>query len=536
MSDVELLDCTLRDGGYVNLWRFGHDNTVSIFERLVAAGVEIIEVGFLDDREPFDIDRTIFPDTASANAIYGGLDHARALVVAMIDIGTCDISNIQPAQDTCLDGIRVIFKKAKLSIAMDYCRQLKQLGYKVFANAVSITSYDDAEYHHLLDEINELEPFAFSIVDTYGLLHSQDVDYYFKTADDYLNEGIAIGYHAHNNFQLAYSNCIECIETPHQHNLVVDGSLHGIGKSAGNAATELLAMYLNDYKGKSYDIAQILEAIDSSILTIYQATPWGYRFKFYMAALNDCHPSYVTYLQDKKKLSIKSINEILSSLEGEKQLLYDEEYVERLYQEYQSCDCDDTAERAAFRELVAGREVLLLAPGNHIYDQKDRVDAYIKEHDPLVISVGFVPEGYGVPYVFLSNSKRYVQLATFLSRPENSIRVIATSNVTKPMGSFDYTFRYSDLTDDEALIVDNPLIMLLKLLDGAEVFHVALAGFDGYTTRPSSDYINPNMEYSFSKEKAEEITADTIASLKRLGVSCPITFVTDSLYAQGVNA
>ena len=50
MKQVKLLDCTLRDGGYVNDWEFGHDNIVTIFERLISAGVDILEVGFLDDR------------------------------------------------------------------------------------------------------------------------------------------------------------------------------------------------------------------------------------------------------------------------------------------------------------------------------------------------------------------------------------------------------------------------------------------------------------------------------------------------------
>ena len=50
MSDIRLLDCTLRDGGYVNDWKFGHDSLVGIFERLVDANVDIIEIGFLDDR------------------------------------------------------------------------------------------------------------------------------------------------------------------------------------------------------------------------------------------------------------------------------------------------------------------------------------------------------------------------------------------------------------------------------------------------------------------------------------------------------
>ncbi len=530
MAHLNLLDCTLRDGGYVNDWRFGHDNIVNVFERLVSAGVDVIEVGFLDERQPFDMDRSIFPDTASANKIFAGLDHGDSLVVAMIDIGTCGLENIQPCDQTILDGIRVIFKKSKISQAMEFCAQLKELGYIVFANAVSITSYDDDEYAELLDAVNELEPYTFSIVDTYGLLHRQDVNHYFTMADERLKSNIGLAYHAHNNFQLAYSNCIETIETQGDRMLTVDGSLYAMGKSAGNAAGELLAMYMNEYRGKSYDISQLLEAIDTTIMDFYQVTPWGYKFKFFIAALHDCHPNYVTYLMDKKKLSVKSINEILDMLEGEAKLLYDAKLIEDLYQKYQSVECDDHESVSALAKNLSGKKVLLLAPGNHVVDQKEMVDAYIEENGPVVMSVGFVPNGYDIDYLFMSNSKRYTQLSSYLLRREPEIKTIATSNVTKATGTFDYVLNYGSLLDEDAELVDNPLIMLLRLFAKFDIEEVALAGFDGYTTRPASDYVNPNMEYPFSKKKALEINADTIASLKRVPRTAPVKFVTESLY------
>ena len=145
MKRIQLLDCTLRDGGYVNDWRFGYTNIVSMFERLVDANVDIIELGFLDERRPFDIDRTIFPDTKSADKIYGSLDKKKAMVVGMIDFGTCSIENLSPCNESYLDGIRVIFKKGKMLPAMEFCRQVKVLGYKVFAQLVSVNSYTDEE-------------------------------------------------------------------------------------------------------------------------------------------------------------------------------------------------------------------------------------------------------------------------------------------------------------------------------------------------------------------------------------------------------
>ncbi len=255
MKNIELLDCTLRDGGYVNDWEFGHDNLVILFERLVSSGVDYIEIGFMDDRRQYDMNRSITPSSVGMNQLYEGLDKKNAFVVGMIDYGTCDISLIQPQSETIMDGIRVIFKKQKMHEAVAYMKQIKDLGYKVFCQAVSITSYDDDELEELIELVNDLDPYAFSLVDTYGLLHKEQLMHYYNFANIHLNEDIRLGYHAHNNFQLAFANCVELIESADDsRSILIDGTLYGMGKSAGNAPVELLANYMNSHLDKHYHV------------------------------------------------------------------------------------------------------------------------------------------------------------------------------------------------------------------------------------------------------------------------------------------
>jgi 4-hydroxy 2-oxovalerate aldolase len=121
-------------------------------------------------------------------------------------------------------------------------------------------------------------------------------------------------------------------------------------------------------------------------------------------------------------------------------------------------------------------------------------------------------------------------LSSRLHNLDKKINIIATSNVTKTKGTFDFVLEYSSLLDEAALFVDNPMIMLLKLLDRCEAKHISLAGFDGYTTARTSDYVNPNMEYSFSKTKAIELNNDAIGSLARLKNKVPYNFITKTYY------
>ena len=206
MAERQLLDCTLRDGGYINDWECGHANIIEIFERLVSAGVEYIEIGFLDERREFDINRTIMPDTESANKIFKGVDKGNSLVLGMIDYGTCSIENLQLCQDTFIDGIRVIFKEHLRDEALAFCNDVQKLGYKVFAQMVSVTTYTDEALKEYAECCNRIKPFATSMVDTYGLLDEEHLMYIYSILDKYLDSEIKVGYHAHNNFQLGFAN------------------------------------------------------------------------------------------------------------------------------------------------------------------------------------------------------------------------------------------------------------------------------------------------------------------------------------------
>ncbi|MDO4268672.1 MAG: aldolase catalytic domain-containing protein [Eubacteriales bacterium] len=528
MGEKLLLDCTLRDGGYVNDWNFGHDNLVSVFERVVDAGVDMIEIGFLDERRSFDINRSIMPDTDAVARIYGRLDRKNTMVVGMIDYGTCGLEHIRPCEESFLDGIRVIFKKHLREPALEFCRALKELGYKVFAQLVSVTSYSDGELLDLIRLANEVRPYAVSMVDTYGLMHQNNLMHYFDLLNKNLLPEIGLGYHAHNNFQMGYANCIAMLSNQIERSIVVDGSIYGMGKSAGNAPLELIAMHMNNACGKHYQISQILETIDSNILQFYHPATWGYNMFYYIAASNDCHPSYVSYLMNKRTLSIKSINEILSRLQGDKRLLYDRDYVESLYVDYQNHEVDDKADRKRLSELLADKELLLIGPGTTVQAQRDRIDRYLSGKHPVVISINYVPAGLKPDFIFLSNAKRYVQLASRLTQERYT--VIATSNVTGTSeGVFAFRLNFSSLMDPDAEICDNSLVMLLKALISIGCRQVTLAGFDGYSSE-ASNYFNMSMEYDFVKKKADYLNDYTIRFLREISGKLSVRFLTDSRY------
>lgn len=533
MGSIRLLDCTLRDGGYVNDWEFGHDKLISIFERLVDAKVDIIEIGFLDDRRPFDINRSIMPDTASAEKIWGRVTGKPDMVVAMIDYGTCKISNLQPCKDSFIDGIRVIFKKHIMREALDYCAEVKQLGYKAFAQLVSITSYSDDELLELTKLVNDVKPYAVSMVDTYGLLKPNKLLHYYEILDKNVLPEIQIGFHAHNNFQLGYANAITFMEKETLHDVVVDGTLYGMGKSAGNAPIELVAEYMNDNRASQYHIAPMLEAITENVMEFYAKNPWGYQMVYYLSAANKCHPNYVSYLYGKENLSLSKMNSILGKIEpDDKKLLYDKNLAEKMYDEFVKQNMDDTDVMDRLAEELSSKSLLLLGPGKNIKLQKNSIHEFIEKEKPVIVSINYVPADFCIDYVFVTKRNRYLELTESLHQDKNTkVKIISTSNVECRGDFSDFVVDKLPLLDRKSSIPDNSFLMLLKLLKKIDIKRVTCAGFDGYSAK-DDNYFNPEMEYSFIKEEAYRLNVYIRDVLMNEYRDMDIQFLTYSHYTE----
>lgn len=530
-GSIRLLDCTLRDGGYVNNWSFGNDNMVCIYDRLTEAGVDIIELGFLDDRNEFNADRSIQPNTQSLMKAYANVGPKRAMVLAMIDYGTCSIDNVEPRENTFLDGIRVIFKKENMYKAADFGKQLIDKGYKVFLQLVSITDYAEQDIIDLSNYIENIHPSAVSIVDTYGLMHKEQVFHYFQLLDRYLPENVGIGYHSHNNFQLAYSNTIELFNLETKRDVVLDGTLYGMGKSAGNAPIELIAMHLNEVCGKHYDINQMMEAINYNILPIYQKHYWGYSLFFYIAAKNDCHPNYVKYLLDKKTLSIKDVDIILGKIDSEKRLRYSEKYIADLYLDYLLDSLNDVQYVDTLNSKFSDKEVLLIGPGQSVNNDKDKIADYSQKAHPITISVNFLPTYLDPDYVFLSNPLRYGQINSGIK--EKSTSVIATSNITPAGKPFDYVLRLDSLISESSEIWDNALVILLNLLTRVKVRKVTLAGFDGFKENLNENYVDSSLELPRDFTYLSSVNDCLTKKIQQFRRSLDLNFLTDSIYNVG---
>ncbi|MBP5551682.1 MAG: aldolase catalytic domain-containing protein [Bacilli bacterium] len=534
MKSIKLLDCTVRDGGYLNDWKFGASVLTEIVQRLINANIDYIELGFIDERRYYDENRSIFPNTSSISRTYQFIKKSpHTKLVAMIDYGTCDIKNIDKKENTILDGIRIIFKKEKMVEAINYCKKVKELGYEVFTQLVSSTTYNKDDLNQLIRLENELNPYCVSIVDTYGLMDFNEISNLLNELNKGLNHNIAIGFHAHNNLLLAFSNSCEFLSQNIERNLIADGTILGMGKGAGNSPIELLANYCNNYFGTDYNIDELLEGGEANIMKLFGRNNWGYSLKFLLASINRVHPNYVSDYISKNVLSITNLNHLLKEIDERYKLLYSKDESERKYRKYCEKFFSDSDEKVLLSKEITGRKVLLIGPGGSINGAKERIDLFVQTENPIVISINFFPTSFETNYLFITNSRRLGYLSNEFERIyDNDVKVIGTTNLTPIFRKFDYVFDYSNLIDSSSFARDSAIIMILKLLQQCNCKNVYLAGFDGYASSFEDDFVNLSNAYGWKEPYTGFLNSYIRNQIKVFRTEMNVSFITASLFEE----
>ena len=325
MNRLMLLDCTLRDGGYVNDWMFGHDNIVGIVRGLEQSGVDIIELGFLRDY-PYHPDSSNLPNVESADGL---LEERKENIVysAMLEA-----FNPYPLDKICLfrgkgiDLIRVCIWKRCMAEHMSYCKAVRDKGYRITIQPSRVEQYNDYEFVEMIKRSNELSPFAVYVVDTWGTQSHRQICHYLELADRYLDPGIKIGYHGHNNKLQALSCVQAAVEMKLNRELCVDSSVMGMGRGAGNLNTEIVMEYLNGLYQMQYNYDSIIEVFNLFLSDAYHMSPWGYSMYYYLCAINNCNPNYATFFSEHS-LGEKSFLNFLSTLTEKEKIVFDKELI-----------------------------------------------------------------------------------------------------------------------------------------------------------------------------------------------------------------
>ena len=525
MNSLKVLDVTLRDGGCVNDFNFGQTYMEKILAAQEASGVDVIEMGYIDENKGSESGRTQYINEKVITQCI--LKHKKPGVtyVAMMDYGKFNVDNFGQRTEDGIDGIRCAFHKKNMRDVIPLGRKLIEKGYKFYIQPMITLRYSDAELLELIHLVNTELPDAsgFYIVDSFGEMRPNDMSRMLNLVDHNLIPSMTLGFHSHNNLQLSYSNAMAMLQFPTNRDIMLDCSIMGMGKGAGNLNTELLLEHLNLFYGKNYKVAPLLEVIDKVINQLHDEFYWGYAPEYYLSSANHCTPSYASHFYNKHMLPIDQVGELLGMIAEEKKISFDKNYAEELYRQYnESKTVDDTE---VVRELTAefvGKRVLLVAPGKSISDSMDTIKAIAAESN--VVSIG-LNNNLGFDYVLTTRSDMYSQVVA------DGKKVIVPSNVSKGGRGTVKILDYKNWIEVDERTHDSSAVIALKLLQACGVKDILLAGFDGFSVNINENYYDENMRRPVNAEQAERRNTyykDLISRVASTGIK--ITFVTPSKY------
>ena len=518
-NDLKLLDCTLRDGGYVNDWKWGFHVARAIIQNLVKANVDVVEVGFLRNVEKYDPDVSVCNHIEELNRLLPD-NPGHTMFSGMAMRSNYDINKLSPYNGSGIEMSRITAQDYDIEEGMDFAREVKDKGYKLSINPINIMGYSDKRIMWIIDQVNSIQPYQFSIVDTFGSMKRRDLDRIVSLVDNNLDRSIRVALHLHENMSLSFCLAQNYVDKHLNRPTAVDGSLMGMGRIPGNLPIELIADYLNEYADKAYDIDYLMDAIQDYIAPIKGNPEWGYTPAYFLSARFNLHRNYAEYYLKKGDLTNKDINHILARLDDSKKTAFDADYADKLYDEYQNHKIDDTEAREKLQRELRGKQLLLVAPGASIVSHEREIKAFVDDRKPVVIAVNFLPENLNADYAFFSNNKRFDRLDAF------PCKVIVTSNLQSvdEDRTADYVFDYNGLSGAFQQGC-NSLVMLLKLLSVLGVQDVSVAGADGFSEGQKNYYssvFNSHNKYGNNYNLA---VADAI---RNLGIS--VHYITPSAY------
>jgi 4-hydroxy 2-oxovalerate aldolase len=227
-----------------------------------------------------------------------------------------NVSDIPDWNESYCEALRVILRYSELKKSLDFCKELSKRNYKVFIQPMLTMRYSEDEIQSLIDAANDMGAYALYFVDSYGYMVEQDIRRFFLRYDKGLDSSIKIGFHAHNNMNLAFSNVLAFINQNSDRNVIVDSCCLGMGQGAGNCQTEIIVDHMNKRYGNLYDYEAVLDACE--IIEKYLTTSlWGYSLTRLLPAINNTAYKFSVALREHYKLSFVEIYRILKNMPEE---------------------------------------------------------------------------------------------------------------------------------------------------------------------------------------------------------------------------
>ena len=288
-NDIKVLDATIRDGGLCNNFEFTDEFVTELYKTNIKSGVDYMEFGYRASKKMFDPEKFgkwKFCTEEDIRSIVG--DNISDMKISvMADVGRCDFKeDFIPKSESVIDMVRVACYIHQIPAAVEMVEHFHNLGYETTCNIMAVSQANTDQVAEALEMLGNSSVDVIYLVDSYGSLYPEPAE---ELAKKYLEAGEkygkAIGFHAHNNQNLAFANTIETMSYGVSY---LDATAMGMGRGAGNCAMELLLGFL---KNPKYNLYSLLTFIENYMVPLKESgITWGYDIQYMLTGQLNRHP------------------------------------------------------------------------------------------------------------------------------------------------------------------------------------------------------------------------------------------------------
>jgi len=274
-----ILDCTFRDGGYHTDWNFDNDLVRKVVSTL---DVDYIELGYKSTSSGGNFKKC---DDKFISTLLEGIEY-NAKLAFMVDVKEFTdkkslLKLIQEKSKSPFTLCRIATDYNNLDLALEISKVISELGYETALNLMKVSKLSDNEVNLAVEKMNKSNVDMIYIVDSFGSINEKKL---ISLINQFDTDKI-LGFHSHDNLGLAFSNTIKAVELGVD---IVDATITGMGRGAGNLKIEQYLMFINQ------NTNNLLDLIQNNFNLLKQKYTWGWSPNYMYSGINEIHPTHAS--------------------------------------------------------------------------------------------------------------------------------------------------------------------------------------------------------------------------------------------------
>ena len=449
-------DCTLRDGGYYTGWDFDEDIVRDYFKLIDELPIEYLEIGYLNKPKDTYFGEFYYLPDHTLLEISNLTSKKLAFMIDSKDCKVSDLQNLVPRVKDYVSMIRLATDPARIQHSLDLAREIAKYGVKVALNIMYISKVNAD--HEIFDSLGDIGGYVdiLNLVDSYGSVYPNDIPQIVENFRKVTT--VTLGFHGHNNIELAYANCLAALSVGITH---IDTTVLGMGRGAGNLKTEMLLAYRKSKLDQVVDLNVVGKLVDV-FSGLHAQHKWGSNLA-YMVSGNYTLPQ--KDVMEALEINRYSLAGIVSSLDLEAKLSL-----------------------PVFKRDNKIKNCLILGGGQSVVDHLKGIKSFLSQNKDCIVVHS--SSKYTNTFKGIANEQIFAvagdELLNLGETSSSSKYVLEPSprKVNCSISNLDGFYELSEVSFIDRYH-DSPLTISLQITSDLGSAEIYLAGFDGYSETSS---------------------------------------------------